>query len=65
MKCPLSRPSSGGDPGGNLLTEGRGNPSLFSLRCLELLLDELVKGSATCLFLIFKVRSNAEDSPEN
>lgn len=35
------------------------NPSLFSLRCLELLL-ELVKGSATCLFLIFKVRSNAE-----
>lgn len=40
-------------------------PSLFSLRCLELLLDELVKGSATCLFLIFKMRSNAEDSPEN
>lgn len=39
------------------------NPSLFSLRCLELLLDELVKGS--CLFLIFKMRSNAEDSPEN
>lgn len=41
------------------------NPSLFSLRCLELLLDELVKGSATCRFLIFKMRSNAEDSPEH
>lgn len=75
VKCPLSRPSSGGDPGGNLLSEGRGRgwpsiplpskPSLFSLRCLELLLDELVKGSATCLFLIFKMRSNTEDSPEN
>lgn len=36
------------------------NSSLFSLRYRELLLDELVKGSATCLFLIFKVRSNAE-----
>lgn len=30
-----------------------------------MLLDELVKGSATCHFLIFKMRSNAEVSPEN
>lgn len=41
------------------------NPSLFSLRCLELLLGELVKGSVICLFLVFRMRSNAEDSPEN
>lgn len=30
------------------------SPSLFSLRCLELLLDELVKGSATCHFFDFQ-----------
>lgn len=58
--------SQRGEEGVGLLSRFPPNPSLFSPRCLELLLDELVKGSVICLFfLIFRMRSNAEDSPEN